>query len=1517
MLRPIAARRRLRVLTRLAVALILAGSVVLTSPPAAAPVRAQPAEGSVPFSDVAGHWARQEIEALWARGAAPVVAGADGQALFRPDDRTTRGEFVVTLALALGYGEEASDLATVPPPFGDVGTSPLGGFVNVAAENDLVRGYPDGTFGPNRPITRAEIAALLVRTLGLDPTDPGTAGLPFTDRPSIPSWCAGYISVAYQRGMVRGYPDRTFRPGEGATRAEAACLVGRAIRASGQLFDVTGIVRGLSDDGGVIAVDLWPAGSREVQVNPDGTAILTPAGELRPAEPGPTRFFEAPAQTIVYRNGATTQRAGVQPLDEVSLILDGTGKAVYLEAVLIDGLGRVVSVANAGSTLTIDSLAGGSPRTVSVQSWAPVFRDGREVDLSAVAPGADVYFVLEAATGLVRAIGVLGSVAGSEAGPAAGATLAEVEDPGASPASILEPAQAAELNAETVGATALRGATGVDGRGVIIAVVDTGVDVTHADLGMTSTLERKVVDWRDFSGEGDVTTTRLASANKGFIVTDLGQAYVGEIPSRSSFFHSGVLSETSLDAASPVGQDLDRDSSKVDRFLVVAADRRASGVYDTVYVDTDRDLDLTDEVPLKVYRESGLVAWFGDAGRSHSEVCSFVLADLRTDGNQVSLGFDGNGHGTHVAATASAYGSYRGGMDGIAPGAKIMALKALGSSGDGDWQNILAAVTYAAEHGASVVTLSVANLSAAGDISAEAEAISAVARRYGVIIVAAAGNDGPGLSTARGPAGGSIITVGASIAPAAWKSFYGYEVPAETIWPFSSVGPGSGGSSGPDVVAPGCAVSAAPRWLEPPGYVQFEGTSMAVPHVAGSLALLRQAASDARFGVSSSLLRQALLETAVSLPGYAFVEQGRGAVDAGAAWGWLTAQAAAGGLDAYRSSVAQAVDHPEGFFSRESQVARVLFDLTVPAPAAGQAGGSAGGPAGGSVWFDVASDSPWLVPAKDRLALPYGVTRHLPAEVATGLSEGLHSARLEVRAAPGGSIALPVTLVIPAEVGAASSWEFAAQGSLGPARLARHYFRLPPGLATLSLSCGVPEAQGGRSFDGRVRAYLYGPDGRLAASTGYVGEGADDLYGYSTAQVAEPAGGVWEVVVYSSAALSAFDLDDSGYWLEAVVAGVAYDLPGQGWEMSLPALPGAASLAGSITRLWRAIPPEQEQGPAVPVRVRSELGWTNGQPGFEASIQGLGLWSSPWEAEPQTVTLAPGESFSRALPTLDQGSGLLRVLLRRAQDTGPALALSVFRREAGGWQECALAEPGGGPSLLVELEDPAPGEYAVYVEAGLSGSGLATFELVPQWLPSGSTVTPSIRSRIFAASETGSDPLTVIIPASEGVHRGVYRVTDRGGRLELPGGAGGTASLLPITVRRTGTPLELSCAPGALVPGRNLLTFRAGDGSGQSVGDFSLLLDGRIYQARAGQVTVFYDAGAGLRSARLEVHLILPDGRTRLWAYFLPVVAETAENGQALGPGGPTVPGWLIAGGFRPGYLESARSEVAAGLWGG
>lgn len=96
--------------------------------------------------------------------------------------------------------------------------------VSTLSRMGIIAGYPDGTFRPNAPITRAEFAAIATRFDNNGDKTP----VNFTD--IIGHWAEGEITVAANHGWVSGYGDNTFRPQNQITRAETMSLVNRVLK---------------------------------------------------------------------------------------------------------------------------------------------------------------------------------------------------------------------------------------------------------------------------------------------------------------------------------------------------------------------------------------------------------------------------------------------------------------------------------------------------------------------------------------------------------------------------------------------------------------------------------------------------------------------------------------------------------------------------------------------------------------------------------------------------------------------------------------------------------------------------------------------------------------------------------------------------------------------------------------------------------------------------------------------------------------------------------------------------------------------------------------------------------------------------------------------------------------------------------------------------------------------------------------------------------------------------------------
>jgi len=98
--------------------------------------------------------------------------------------------------------------------------------VDELIELGLVQGYGDGTYGLDKTITRAEVATMLVRALDAENEAKAMANIPsiFTDMSPL-HWANGYVNYAVGKGIITGYPDKTFKPNNEITYAEVAKML--------------------------------------------------------------------------------------------------------------------------------------------------------------------------------------------------------------------------------------------------------------------------------------------------------------------------------------------------------------------------------------------------------------------------------------------------------------------------------------------------------------------------------------------------------------------------------------------------------------------------------------------------------------------------------------------------------------------------------------------------------------------------------------------------------------------------------------------------------------------------------------------------------------------------------------------------------------------------------------------------------------------------------------------------------------------------------------------------------------------------------------------------------------------------------------------------------------------------------------------------------------------------------------------------------------------------------------------
>jgi hypothetical protein len=172
----------------------------------------------ISFSDIKADlaWAKDAIEILAGRG----ILKGTGQGMFEPQRPISRSEFVKLMASALELKPVAYQGL-----FNDVHSSDwFAQAVATAYNNKIVSGYPDGSFKPDKSISRNEIASILYQIEGAK-ASLETLKPEYNDLAQVPIWALEGVIFATQKGLMSGYTDNTFRGQNPLTRAEAAVIV--------------------------------------------------------------------------------------------------------------------------------------------------------------------------------------------------------------------------------------------------------------------------------------------------------------------------------------------------------------------------------------------------------------------------------------------------------------------------------------------------------------------------------------------------------------------------------------------------------------------------------------------------------------------------------------------------------------------------------------------------------------------------------------------------------------------------------------------------------------------------------------------------------------------------------------------------------------------------------------------------------------------------------------------------------------------------------------------------------------------------------------------------------------------------------------------------------------------------------------------------------------------------------------------------------------------------------------------
>uniref|UniRef100_A0AC35UHN6 Tripeptidyl-peptidase 2 n=1 Tax=Rhabditophanes sp. KR3021 TaxID=114890 RepID=A0AC35UHN6_9BILA len=470
-----------------------------------------------------------------------------------------------------------------------------------------------------------------------------------------------------------------------------------------------------------------------------------------------------------------------------------------------------------------------------------------------------------------------------------------------------------------------------DGRGTVIAVLDTGIDPSLPGLQVTSDGKRKVLEVLDTTGNGDISTDTVVSAVDGYIVgltgrklkipaewkNPSGKYFIGQ-KNIYEFYNKELIERITEHkkvkfmasahnlAVADVRRLLQQHEEEIGGKSEKPEDKRKrddliaqieylkntesivdEGPVADVIVFNDGTkfqtcIDTSYRGRLSLCKLIGDFKETGDVGFINEIDKLSYTVDVKAQGKLTEITVPVGSHGSHVAHIAAACYPEQSKKDGLAPGAQLISIcigdGRLGSTETG--AALIRAFNYCIEKKVDVVNLSYGEASTVDNKGKIVDVINNMVNKHGILFISSAGNAGPALTTSGsvGSTTSNVLGIGASITNRMSEAMYSIRQKiTPNVYPWSSRGPNKDGFLGVSLIGPGCAVTGVPQYCAK-GNQRMNGTSMAGPLVAASVAALLSGMKSVGIPITPYRMKLILENTAIPLKASDPFSQGKGMV---------------------------------------------------------------------------------------------------------------------------------------------------------------------------------------------------------------------------------------------------------------------------------------------------------------------------------------------------------------------------------------------------------------------------------------------------------------------------------------------------------------------------------------------------------------------------------------------------------------------------------------------------------------